>query len=70
MNILLLVFFHCSLSNEPRENGALSYTAIRLLNWEFGDHDVVWALQLTCFRTVDVSPDSLGIRSPFVKCEG
>lgn len=60
-NILLLPFyFHFSLSNEPRENRALSYTPIRLWNWEFGDHDVVWVLLLACFRTVDVSPELSG----------
>lgn len=63
-NILLLPFCPFSLSNEPRENCALPYTAIRLWNWEFGDQ--VW-FGFCCWLALGLwlyPLNSLGIRSP------
>lgn len=64
-NDLLLAFFSSFPSNEHSK--IVPYlTQQGSLSWEFGDCAVVVALLLACFRTLDVSLNSLDIESPFV----
>lgn len=56
-NILLPTFFHFCPSKEQHDNFAIATAVERALNWESEEQDMVLALPLARFRTLDMSPE-------------
>lgn len=69
-NILLPTYFHCSFSKEQNEHLAIATAFERALNGELRDYDVILALPLACFGTLDMSPVLSGPQVSICKMRG